>query len=149
MLAIPSGTSPIIAALSGAGERIPALAHEASLPGFWLSKSPTRNPARASSSAIEPPISPPPAITASKVFMQRFYSNRNHPALNAMVARRVTARTKGLPRESPLSSQAFLRAPNRLLNSPHELPQETHLSSTQCPFERYSNSVSLRRRHYA
>src|SRR5262249_47217379 len=76
MLALPSGTIPIIAGLSGAGERIPALAHDASSPGSRLSNKPTCNPARASSRAMELPIRPPPAIATSNVFMERFYRNR-------------------------------------------------------------------------
>src|SRR5215475_13156182 len=84
MLALPSGTIPIIAGLSGAGERIPALAHDASSPGSCLSNSPTRNPARASSRAIEPPIRPPPAIATSNVFMERFYRNRLQQAVTRL-----------------------------------------------------------------
>src|SRR5205823_4133424 len=48
---------------------IPALAHEASCPGFCRSNTATRKPARASSSAMEPPITPPPAIATSYFFI--------------------------------------------------------------------------------
>ena len=55
--------------LSGAGERIPAAAQDASRPGSRGSNMATPNPARANSKAIELPISPPPATIASKVFI--------------------------------------------------------------------------------
>src|SRR5215472_21497 len=48
---------------------IPALAHEASCPGFCRSKTQTRSPARANSNAIAPPITPPPAIATSHFFL--------------------------------------------------------------------------------
>ncbi len=69
MLAFPSGTIATIPGFSGAGERIPALAHDASCPGCCRSKTATRKPARASSSAMAPPITPPPAIAASNFFI--------------------------------------------------------------------------------
>src|SRR5258708_16125861 len=73
-LAFPSGTITIIPGLSGAGERIPALAHDASWPGCWRSKIRQRSPGCASSSAMAPPINPPPAMTASNFFIQSSYS---------------------------------------------------------------------------
>src|ERR1700742_5147468 len=73
MLAFASGTIEIIAGDSGAGERIPALAQEASRPGSPRSNTATFNPACASSKAMAEPISPAPAIATSKDFMLRFY----------------------------------------------------------------------------
>jgi hypothetical protein len=54
---------------SGAGEMIPALAQEASCPGFCRSKTQTRKPERANSNPIAPPITPPPAIATSHFFL--------------------------------------------------------------------------------
>ncbi len=73
MLAFASGTIEIIAGDSGAGERIPALAQEASRPGSPRSNMATFSPACASSNAMEEPMSPAPAIATSKDFMVRFY----------------------------------------------------------------------------
>src|SRR6266404_1413787 len=65
MLALLSGTNGMVAGLSGAGDRIPAPAQDASCPGSPFSKMATRTPASANSSAMAPPMSPPPAMTAS------------------------------------------------------------------------------------
>src|SRR5580704_3171620 len=73
MLAFASGTIEIIAGDSGAGERIPALAQEASRPGSARSNTATFNPDCASSKAMEEPMSPAPAIATSKDFIWRFY----------------------------------------------------------------------------
>src|SRR3984893_13961130 len=78
MLALPSGSSGIVAGLSGAGDKIPAPAQEASRPGSPCSKTATRTPASASSSAMAPPMSPPPAMTASKFFVI-FSWQASHP----------------------------------------------------------------------
>jgi hypothetical protein len=72
MLALASGMTGIIAGDSGAGERIPALAQDASRPGSPFSNTATRKPACDSSRAIAPPIRPPPAITTSKIFIIAF-----------------------------------------------------------------------------
>ena len=64
-LARPSGTIGNAAGLSGAGERIPAAAQEASRPGCWRSSTTTRSLLRASSHAMELPMMPPPIIAAS------------------------------------------------------------------------------------
>ena len=63
----------IIAGLSGAGERIPALAQEASRPGICESNSATCKSWRANSKAMALPIRPPPATIASYDFMPAFY----------------------------------------------------------------------------
>src|SRR6266404_6016984 len=59
----------MVAGFSGAGDKIPAPAQEASRPGSPCSKMARRTPASASSSAMAPPMSPPPAMTASKFFV--------------------------------------------------------------------------------
>src|SRR5262249_26845438 len=125
MLALPSGTIPIIAGLSGAGERIPALAHDASSPGSCLSNRPTRNPALASSSAIELPIRPPPAIATSNVFIGRFYRNGwNHGCDTSHESQigifKVTQ--PSLPTRSAPSLQDSALAPSRLRLRPRVLP---------------------------
>jgi hypothetical protein len=68
-LAFPNPTIGNIAELSGAGDKIPAPALDASFPGSPASNSPTRNPARANSKAIDAPISPAPAMATSKLFI--------------------------------------------------------------------------------
>src|SRR6266403_5000362 len=77
-LAFPSGTNATDSGFSGAGDKIPALAQDASWPGCWRSKSPTRIPARDNSSAIEPPIKPPPAMATSNFFMGISYRIHEH-----------------------------------------------------------------------
>src|ERR1700733_8349052 len=76
MLALASGTVEIIAGDSGAGERMPALAQEASRPGSLRSNTATFNPAWARSNAMDAPMIPPPAMATSKDFMLRFYRIR-------------------------------------------------------------------------
>src|SRR5882724_7556265 len=128
MLALPSGTSVIMAGLSGAGDRMPALAHDASFPGSCLSKRLTRRPARANSNAIEAPIKPPPAIATSNVFMILILSQWENLEVSRGVSLRIRSRqivtttTQGLPTESEPSLQDFLRVPSRLRGLPHVLP---------------------------
>src|ERR1700751_2456374 len=69
------GSSEAIAELSGAGEIIPALAQEASRPGFCASNTATRIPSSASSNAMEAPMRRRPATTGAECFMDLFYGN--------------------------------------------------------------------------
>ncbi len=80
-LALPIGTMEIIPGFSGAGERIPALAQDASRPGSCTSKSATRKSLSASSRAMALPIRPPPAMIASYDRIPAFYLADCFPAL--------------------------------------------------------------------
>lgn len=62
---------------------MPALAQEASNPGCCRSKIPTRNPARDNSSAIAPPITPPPAMATSNFFTTLSYLIPSPPFMRA------------------------------------------------------------------
>src|ERR1700747_1927703 len=72
-LTLPIGTIEIIPGFSGAGERIPALAQDASRPGSFASKRTTRKSVRASSRAMALPIRPPPTMIASYDLIPAFY----------------------------------------------------------------------------
>ena len=60
----------------GAGESMPAAAHEASRMSSWRSSKATRRFRFDNSKAIEPPMMPPPTITTSKVFMRISYQQK-------------------------------------------------------------------------
>ena len=59
----------------GAGESIPAAAHDAARPGCCRSRSTTPIFSPASSNAMDAPITPAPTIATSNVFTASFYSN--------------------------------------------------------------------------
>src|ERR1700757_1058642 len=80
-LALPMGTMEIIPGFSGAGERIPAPAQDASRPGSCASKRATRKSLRVSSRAMAPPIRPPPAMIASYDLIPAFYLGGRFRAL--------------------------------------------------------------------
>src|ERR1035437_1975201 len=82
----PSGTSGIAAGQSGAGESMPAAAHEASCMSSWRSSTATRRFRRDSSKAIEPPMMPPPTMTTSYVFTSLSYQQRRGEGLEGTVA---------------------------------------------------------------
>src|SRR5215470_4538068 len=145
MLAFPSETSPIIPGFSGAGDKIPALAQDASRPGFCLSNKPTSKPARASSNAIAPPIRPPPAIATSNVFMAQFYSSRVLRGCDGrtlerrgQVLRKYLCFLSQIPRASPIPFAARLP---RLSDETHDFREHVRLCRRKFFASRYSQIV--------
>src|SRR2546430_12832406 len=143
-LALPMGTMEIIPGFSGAGERMPALAQDASAPGSRASNNATRKSLRASSRAMALPINPPPAMIASYDFIPAFYRIRGRDDLpvrhGPLLIRRESARvlnsrasSQALRRVPVLFSRGFWRVSSRRLLPRPLIHQETNLPSRPNP----------------